>query len=1010
MKIHKVLLTALFLATSFFHADAAYLKNVPQKLIQPDKTVLNCLATGDEFHNWLHDSNNFTIIQDSLTGFYVYAKKSGSRLLPTTFVAGKSDPAAAGLQPGLNLDPEEIIRLSSQRFKIPAFKGSSSVTTTGTINNIVIFIRFSDQPEYSTGTSTYTTAFNTAGSVSMHQYFLSESKSQLTINTTLYPINSGGNTVVSYQDTNPRGYYCKYDLMTNPNGYNTDADKQTREMTLLKNATESIKSQIEATGLDFDNDNDGKIDNICYIIQGAVQGWSDLLWPHMWALYTYDVRISGARVWNFNFQLSQSFGVSVLCHEMSHSIGFPDLYRYVNTTISPVGKWDVMGSNTSPPQSHTAYTKEKYGRWFTGITEISTTGRYTLAPLSTDGYAAYKIKSPNSTSEYFVVEYRKAEGMFESALPGSGLIIYRVTPSLNGNSQGPPDEIYVFRPNGTAAVNGEINSGFYSSESGKTIFNATSNPSCTLSNGAAGGIEITNVGSAGATISFDFSMAVPASVLNVSPGSQNITRTGGTTTFDVTNTGGGTMAWTASVTTGPSWLHITSGASGSNAGTISVSADANPEITVRTGVITVTSTGATDSPKTVNVVQSGIPPVLTVLPASQSVDFQAAATTFEVTNTGGGSMDWTASVTTGSAWVHLSSGATGNNSGTIGVAVDANSDSFARSGIITITSTGTTGSPKTVTINQAENPPVLNILPASQSVAYSAGDASIDVFNSGRGSLTWSSAVTTGTAWIHITSGTSGSNDGTISISVDANPDKTIRTGVITVSAAGANGSPKTAIIEQAGNPILKPDLIITRITATIPEVSWPAQMQIKLTVGNIGQGPSVATAIHFNLMNAAMDSLVSDLGQINCNGISSGSEWTNESRLTFSRYLLTGDYMIAASVDNPALNEESDKSNNAATCRISILNDVQTDPENFSFTVYPVPASNILTLMFESNGNPVEKLIINDILGQVVYSGSIGTNSPFKETIDVSDWKKGLYQISLLTGQKLYHKLIILQ
>ncbi len=912
MKIHKVLLTALFLANSFFHADAAYLKNVPQKLIQPDGTILNCLATGDEFHNWLHDSNNYTIIQDSVSGFYVYAKKLGSRLLPTTFLAGKSDPAAAGLHPGLNLDPEEIIRLSSHRFKIPAFKGSSSETTTGTINNIVIFIRFSDQQEYSTGTANYTTAFNASGSVSMVQYFLAESKSQLTINTTLFP-NNGGSTVESYQDPNPRSYYCKYDLTTNPNGYSTDTERQTREMTLLKNATEAMKGQLESSGLDFDNDNDGKVDNICFIIQGAVQGWNDLLWPHMWALYSYDVRISGARVWNFNFQLSQSFGVSVLCHEMSHSIGFPDLYRYVNTTISPVGKWDVMGSNTTPPQSHTAYTKEKYGHWFTGITEITTAGRYSLAPLSTDGYAAYKIRSPNSTSEYFVVEYRKAEGMFESALPGSGLIIYRVTPSLNGNSQGPPDEVYVFRPNGTATVNGEINSGFYSSESGKTTFNATSNPSCTLSNGSAGGIEITNVGSAGATISFDFSLAVPASVLNVSPGSRTVARTGGTTTFDVTNTGGGTM-------------------------------------------------------------------------------------------------DWTAAVTTGSAWVHLSSGAMGNNTETIGVAVDANSDSFLRTGIITITSTGTTGSPKTVTINQAGNPPVLNILPASQSVAYSAGDASIDVFNSGRGSLTWSSVVTTGTTWIHITTGLNGSNDGTISISVDANPDRTIRTGVITVTAPGANGSPKTATIEQEGNAILKPDLIITRIVATIPEVSWPAQMQIKLTVGNIGQGPSVATSVHFNLMNSAMDSIVSDLGQTSCIGISSGSEWTNETRLPFSRYLLTGDYMIAASIDNPAINEESDKSNNSAVCRISILNDVQTDREDFTFAVYPVPASNVLTLMIESNGNPVEKLIINDILGQMVYSGSIGTNSPYKKTIDVSGWKKGYYQISLFTGQKLYQKLIIIQ
>ena len=552
-----------------------------------------------------------------------------------------------------------------------------------------------------------------------------------------------------------------------------------------------------------------------------------------------------------------------------------------------------MGSNNTPPQSHTVYTKEKYGRWFTGITEISTPGRYTLAPVSTDGYAAYKIKSPNSTSEYFVVEYRKAEGMFESGLPGSGLIIYRVTPSLNGNSQGPPDEVYVYRSNGTATVNGDINSAYYSSESGKTTFNATSNPSCTLSNGAPGGIEITNVGSAGATISFDFSMAVPASVLNVSPGSRSLARAGGSTTFEVTNTGGGTMDWTAAVTTGSSWVHITSGASGSNAGTISVSVDSNPDPTVRTGVITITSAGATDSPKTVNVVQSGIPPVLTVLPSSQSVDFQTAVITFEVINTGGGSMDWTAAVTSGPAWVHITSGATGNNSGTIGVSVDTNSDSFPRTGIITITSAGTTGSPQTVSIVQAGNPPVLNINPASQSVGYAAGEASIDVYNTGRGSLTWSSAVTIGSAWLHVTSGDIGSNDGSISLSVDANPDRTIRTGVITITAPGANGTPKTATIEQAANP---------------------------------------------------------------------GT------------------------------------------------NDIQTDPENFSFSIFPVPATDKINLTFEGNGIALDKMVITDLLGQVVYSGSRTQTTPYKETIDVSTWKKGYYQVSIYSGTKQYQKLFILQ
>jgi hypothetical protein len=93
-------------------------------------------------------------------------------------------------------------------------------------------------------------------------------------------------------------------------------------------------------------------------------------------------------------------------------------------------------------------------------------------------------------------------------------------------------------------------------------------------------------------------------VLSVSPANQSVTKDAGTTTFSVSNTGTGTMPWTAAVTTGGSWLSITSGASGSNAGTIACSFTANTDTSPRTGTIRVTASGATGSPKDVTVTQA----------------------------------------------------------------------------------------------------------------------------------------------------------------------------------------------------------------------------------------------------------------------------------------------------------------------------------------------------------------------------------------------------------------------
>jgi hypothetical protein len=93
--------------------------------------------------------------------------------------------------------------------------------------------------------------------------------------------------------------------------------------------------------------------------------------------------------------------------------------------------------------------------------------------------------------------------------------------------------------------------------------------------------------------------------LVISPASRNVAKDAGTTTFSVSNTGTGTMPWTAAVTSGGTWLSITSGASGTDTGTINCSFTANTSTLARTATIRVTATGATGSPVDVTVTQTG---------------------------------------------------------------------------------------------------------------------------------------------------------------------------------------------------------------------------------------------------------------------------------------------------------------------------------------------------------------------------------------------------------------------
>ena len=190
--------------------------------------------------------------------------------------------------------------------------------------------------------------------------------------------------------------------------------------------------------------------------------------------------------------------------------------------------------------------------------------------------------------------------------------------------------------------------------------------------------------------------------LVISPLSQMVTKDAGGTAFSVSNTGTGTMPWTASVISGSDWLTITSGSSGSNSGAITCGYAANTGTTSRTATIRVTATEATGSPTDVTVTQAAMPvqTVLSVTPTYITVTKEAGATGFYVFNTGDGTMPWTVEVISGSDWLMIVSGGSGSNSGTTICSYTANTGTANRMATIQVTAAGATGSPVDVTVIQ----------------------------------------------------------------------------------------------------------------------------------------------------------------------------------------------------------------------------------------------------------------------------------------------------------------------
>lgn len=500
--MRKVLLLVTTIFLWITAIQAAYLEKVPVVLFQPNGNTLYCFATGDDYYQWLHDKDNYTIILDQTTGFYVYANLERGQLVPTNLIPGVDSPKRV-LSPGLNISAQKM-RLLREKMEVGTREAppKNNFRNIGTMNNIVIFIRLADADDFTQPITYFNSIFNDSSSVadvSVYNYVKKTSYQQLFVSSHFFPAPNG-DTIIAYQDIYPIQYYMPYSE-ENTIGYlqnDTISERTEREHALLKRAVQFAANSIP-TSMNLDFNGDGFVDNISFIIQGELGAWASLLWPHRWSLFSEEVYIHGLRVWDYNFLMTHPayLNTSVLSHELLHTFGFPDLYRY-SYEGTPVGTWDIMAGNGNPPQQTGAYLKWKYGGWIEGIPEITEAGFYTL--YSNQNHkegSVYKIASPDP-NQFFILEYRKKEPPFDLSIPSSGVIISRINQLYDGNAETDFidyfDEVYIYRSEGTMEDDGNIYAAAFSQNSFLNQFNPWTNPYPFLTDGTVCFFELNQFG------------------------------------------------------------------------------------------------------------------------------------------------------------------------------------------------------------------------------------------------------------------------------------------------------------------------------------------------------------------------------------------------------------------------------------------------------------------------------------------------------------------------------------
>lgn len=480
---------------------SVYMENIAMQIKQPNGELINCFASGDEYFNYLHDKDGYTIIQSQTDGYFYYAELKNGKLTTSNYMVNTIDPKTTNLTVKALISQNEYLQKRNQY----AVRNERSAPSTGTCNNITIMIRFSDQTEFETPRSVFYDRFNSLhpDSISMRSYFDEVSYNQLNIFTYIYPA-SPFNGNLSYVDAHPRAYYSPYNSVTNPIGYQED-QRTEREHLLLKNAIEAMESQIPDS-LNIDGDNDDQVDNICFIIKGQNDAWSDLLWAHKWSLYSYEVNIHGINVGTYTFQPEAQNTVRTLSHEMFHSLGAPDLYHYEHDFSTPVGVWDIMERSAG---HMLAWMKYRYANWLPNPQTI-TAGYHSLNINLTSSSNYYRINSPNNLGEFFIVEYRSnIGGLYESTLPESGLLLYRVNNDYQGNAY-EGNEIYVFRYDGTLNNDGNIMDACLNTNPNHNTIGNNTNPIIFFSDGSSANFKISIISMNDQSIDFNLEDVAPA--------------------------------------------------------------------------------------------------------------------------------------------------------------------------------------------------------------------------------------------------------------------------------------------------------------------------------------------------------------------------------------------------------------------------------------------------------------------------------------------------------------------
>ena len=386
------------------------------KVTQPDGSTLSIRLHGDEWGHWATNAAGRVVRMDT-DGFYREVPENEAQLM---------------------MESIRVKREAGNRVR--QMSADKRHVAQGQKHFLVILVEFQDQD------------FDTQNPQETVSKMLNESG---------YSGNGATGSARDYYYQSSNGYfepifdvYGPVTLSQNMKYYggNDSSGNDLRPEEAVKEGCELLNSQIDYS--QYDNDNDGRVDMVFMFYAGygeADGGSSNTIWPHMYYLSYLDIDLilDGKKVDKYACAnelagygplKGKLDGIGGVCHEFGHAMGLPDFYdsdSYNNGAAGGLYDFSLMCSGSYNNYSRTPPMFNMVERILLGwqdetsaYKEFTKNGTVSIPEYRPDQGDPVAYMTPTDMdNEFFIYESRGSGSVWDSHLPGYGLVAYHVDKS-----------------------------------------------------------------------------------------------------------------------------------------------------------------------------------------------------------------------------------------------------------------------------------------------------------------------------------------------------------------------------------------------------------------------------------------------------------------------------------------------------------------------------------------------------------------------------------------------------